>query len=309
MIASAWKQMAALPMLIACGSAIDARAQSSPPSGDEIVVQAELEKAERQVEALTREITRRPRTDKPISKRYSAVCVGVYGLSADFAHVLISRIEENARTLGIHVLGEGCQVNTLVAFTNDSRAEIERLRKAEPWLFETLLDYEYDRILRGNGAAQAWHSTQVKGADGKPLRTEMLPCPPVCPPREAEINDQAFASNISQQLRVDIEGSIAVFDNAHVPGKSIQQLADYATMRLFAPTDDVSNGAPGEMSTILSLFAEDGDAPDGLTAFDRAYLGALYKLPATARGAAIHDATWAAYRQGRYEIAGSGNTD
>jgi len=304
-LGSICKGVAALAGAVLGLVAIPAAAQDAPLGNNEIVVQAELQEAEQQVETLTREITRRPRTDKPISKRYSGVCIGVLGLAESYSHVLIDRIEENARALDIHILDQGCKVNTLVAFTRDSRAEIERLREEEPWLFETLLDYEYERILRGNGAVQAWQATQVKGADGKLLRTAMLPCPPSCPPREVQINDQPFASNIAQQLRVDIEGSIVVFDNAYIPGKSIQQLADYATMRLFAPTDDVSGEESEQMPTILSLFGEDGDAPDGLTPFDRAYLEALYRLPPTARGGAIHDATWTAYREARYETEGA----
>lgn len=312
MVIARWGQGAVAGIVAILLAGGGARAQegtaSSPPSG-EIVVEAQLEEVERKVETLTRRITRRPRTDKPISRRYSAICVGVHGMTESFAHVLIDRVEDNARELGIPVLGPGCQVNTLIAFASDSRAEIERLRKAEPWLFDTLLDYEYDRIMRGNGAVQAWQATEVKGADGKEFATMVVGNPP----REVQMNKQPFASNISQQLRVDIEGSIVVFDNAHVPGKSLQQLADYATMRLFAPTDDVSEGdvSEGDVSegggagvpTILSLFAEAGDAPDGLTSFDRAYLGALYKLPPTARGAAIHDATWSAYRSANYEVA------
>lgn len=282
-----------------CGlaSAGTAFAQIMPAQNDDIVVQGQLQEAERQVETLTRAITRRPRVDKPIAKQYAGICVGVHGLAEEFAHVLIAQIEANAQWLDIHVLGSGCTVNTIIAFTGNSRGEIERLRKEEPWLFETLLDYEYDRILRGNGAAQSWQATQVKGADGKEFSTIMIGDIP----REVQSNKQAFASNLADQLRVDVEGSIVVFDNAYVPGKSIQQLADYATMRLFAPTDDISNGSESGMATILSLFGEDGMAPEGLTSFDRAYLGALYKLPPTARGQAIHDATWTAYRQAHYE--------
>lgn len=279
------------------GAALEANtvvAEAAPPSAD-IVVQGELEEAERQVEALAAAVTRRPRVDKPIARQFGGICIGVHGMSADFAHVLIARIEQNARGLGIHVLGEGCNVNTLISFAKDSRAEVERLRKDEPWLFSTLLDYEYKRILRGNGAVQAWHATEVKGADGKEFASAIING------REVEINDQPLASHLAQQLRVDITGAIVVFDNSQVPGKSIQQLADYATMRLFAPTDDLSNGSPADMPTILSLFADGADAPDGLSDFDRAYLGALYKLPPTARGAAVGDAARAAYRQARYE--------
>ncbi|MEL7738487.1 hypothetical protein AAG614_08910 [Citromicrobium bathyomarinum] len=48
---------------------------------------------------------------------------------------------------------------------------------------------------------------------------------------------------------------------------------------------------------ILSLFDDDLEAPEGLTIFDRAYLEAVYRLPATADDAQIHDATWTMYRR------------
>ncbi|MGN3973517.1 hypothetical protein [Tsuneonella sp. SYSU-LHT278] len=263
---------------------------------DEIVVSGELEEAEREVVALTRAITRRPRVDKPISRRYQQMCLGVRGLSPEFAHVLIGRIEDNARALDVPVGGTGCSINTLVYFTANTRAQIAQLRKGQPEWFDSLLDYEYERILRGNGAVQSWHSTRTKGSDGKEFAVALIGNPP----REVETGRQWKATRFAQQIRVDIEGSIVLFDTRYVPGKSIQQLADYATMRLLAPTDDVSGRAAGEMETILSLFAPGGDAPDGLTPFDRAYLGALYALPPTARGEAMRDATWAAYRRARY---------
>lgn len=283
--------LTALAAFAATPSAI--AAQDTPPAdGDTIVVTGELEKMQAQVQTLSKDISRRPRIDKPIARQFGAICVGVYGMSPEFAKVLIARIEDNARAFHIAVLGEGCQVNTLVTFTRDSRAEVQRLRKTEPVLFSTLKDYEIDRIMRGNGAAQAWHATQVKGANGKEFTSAVIAG------REVEINKQFSASHIAQQLRTDIEGSIVMFDNRFVAGKTIQQLADYATMRLFAPTDDATkfDGSPSQ-ATILTLFDDRNDAPAGLTLFDRSYLSALYRLPPTATGPSLAQATWSEFRR------------
>lgn len=288
----------AMGALVLALSTQAASAQDNSSDESTIVVTGQLEEAEVQVETLTRAITRRPRSGKPLARRYDGICIGVFGMSENFAHVLMGRIEENARTLGIDVMDGGCQANTIIAFTPDSRKEIERLRKEEPWLFKTLLDYEYDRILRGNGAAQSWQSTKVKGANGMEFATVMMGSPP----REVQINKQPVASNIAEQVRVDVEGSIVVFDSAYVPGKSIEQLADYATMRLFAPTEDTLVDGGGGVETILSLFAQNDTPPKGLTDFDRAYLNALYTLPVTAGGAALDDATWSAYRKSIPEL-------
>jgi hypothetical protein len=102
---------------------------------------------------------------------------------------------------------------------------------------------------------------------------------------------------MAQQIRTDMTASVVVFDGEAIAGKTLQQLADYASIRSFANVDDLSGGAPNATDSILALFDEEFEPPQGLTEFDWAYLDALYKLPRTARGNAIHDAAWSAYRK------------
>ena len=239
--------------------------------------------------------------------------------------------------MDLPVGGEGCQPNILIAFVKDGEQELDELRKAEPKLFATLLDYEYDRIKRGNGAVRAWHGTQLKGKDGRDFTDSGM--------GDAPLNNQYSSSRLSKQVRVDMTGAIVIIDSNRVPGKTLQQLADYASMRAFVSIDDTSTGgarviaraltekrqevvpdyearlartrgderakasellgllfvAGGEAAsgipTILSLFEEGTDAPDGMTTFDRAYLETVYRLPATANDSQIHDATWTMYRK------------
>lgn len=256
-----------------------------------IIVEGMPETEEERVEVLTRSISRRPRVDKPVSKRYDQLCVGVIGISAEFGAALIDRMSENARSFGIGVANTGCQVNTLVAFVNDSRSEVERLRADRHWLFSQLKDYEYKRVLRGNGAAQAWHVTEEKDVDGKAFLTIDIDG------AQVRTNDPFVASNIAEQIRVDIIGSVVLIDKGRVEGKTIRQLADYASVRSFASVDDVSGATAIWPPTILSLFHEEAGDVAGLTDFDRAYLEALYSLPRNAKGSAIHDATWTRYRK------------
>ena len=260
----------------------------TPPQGMEIIVEGIREKEE-QVQAMTRQITRRARVDKPVSKFYSQVCIGVIGMTPDYARTLIARMEENARSVDLPVGGEGCQPNILIAFVKDGEQELDELRKAEPKLFATLLDYEYDRIKRGNGAVRAWHGTQLKGKDGRDFTDSGM--------GDAPLNNQYSSSRLSKQVRVDMTGAIVIIDSNRVPGKTLQQLADYAAMRTFVSINDTTGGGVTGIPTILSLFDDDLEAPEGLTIFDRAYLEAVYRLPATADDAQIHDATWTMYRR------------
>ena len=258
----------------------------------EPIVVTGIREEEERVEVMTRTITRRPRVDKPISKFYQQACFGVFGMDEAYAAALIDRMKENARRLGIYVGGEGCQVNVLVGFVQDGEKEILELRKREPRLFGSLLDYEFDRILRGNGAVQAWHGTTLKSSDGREFSGATTDAG-----SSYAINQQyGNATRLSDPIRVDMDGAIVLIDAERTPGKTVRQLADYASMRVFVATDDTSEGGGSGIDTILSLFDEDAIAPDGLTRFDKAYLEAVYRLPATATGRQIYDATWSIYR-------------
>jgi hypothetical protein len=91
-------------------------------------------------------------------------------------------------------------------------------------------------------------------------------------------------SLISTATERHITQVVVLFDRAHATGKTLHQLADYAVMRVFARTRDARGGdAP---ISILGLFDENGTPPDGMTAFDRAYLAALYEGPSHVKGIA-----------------------
>ena len=264
--------------------------ETTPDPIDDIVVEGVRER-EQAVETMTRAITRRARYDKPISKFYSQVCFGVMGMKADYARTLIARMEETAREIDVPVGGDGCLVNVLVAFVRDGAKNLDDLREAEPKLFATLRDYEYERIKLGNGAVQAWHGTHVKGKDGREFTSYKINN------IEVPLNSQYSSSRLTNQVRVEMTGAIIVIDSDRVPGKTLQQLADHAAMRTFVSINDTTGGGVTGIPTILSLFDDDLEAPEGLTIFDRAYLEAVYRLPATADDAQIHDATWTMYRR------------
>ena len=81
-------------------------------------------------------------------------------------------------------------------------------------------------------------------------------------------------SKIYLPVRVDITQTVVLFDRAGVRGKTVIQLADYATMRSFARTKNTGGDAP--LDTILALFDPNHEPPGGLTDFDQAYLRSVY---------------------------------
>ncbi len=73
----------------------------------------------------------------------------------------------------------------------------------------------------------------------------------------------------------DIVSALVLFDRTAVLGMTLDQLADYATMRGLSHTRPASVNEP--MATILSLFEGPGEGPDALTRFDIGYLQSLYR--------------------------------
>jgi hypothetical protein len=86
------------------------------------------------------------------------------------------------------------------------------------------------------------------------------------------INPTYEVGRLNPPIRIQTSSAVVVIEHASAAGKTAEQLADYATMRLLAPTTELAATGDGLPSTIMSLFAQGTPAPSGLTAFDRAYL-------------------------------------
>src|SRR5690606_22681745 len=137
------------------------------------------------------------------------------------------------------------------------------------YLFDGLQPRERKELLAENGPVRVWTSTVTRTRDGMPIpKAEGLVNPPVVQMAMAH-------SKIYLTTREDITSVMVVFDLDKVQGKSLVQLADYATMRGLARTLPVEgDGQP--MDTILALFDQAAPPPAEMTTFDRAYLGAVY---------------------------------
>ncbi|WP_037499775.1 hypothetical protein [Sphingomonas jaspsi] len=277
------------PLAICLAMPAYAQADPEPDSSNAITVEGKRQTIDRQVKEMAKSIGERPRAGKPLAKFYGELCMAVYGLRRDVALDFIDRVNANAQQLGIKVGGKGCTVNSFVGFARDSRSALGELKRSHSWLFDQLYRYEQKRIGLGSGAVQAWHITEEVGENGRAMgvgRDDAM--------REFKVNTGYRATRQGQAIRIELSGSIVLIDNRVVPGKTVQQLADYASMRIFASIRDLDEAPAGSVDTILSLFADDAPPP-GLTTFDRAYLNGLYRLPESAQSGAIGDATRAAF--------------
>lgn len=261
----------------------------------EIVVSGSQHKEVQTVRSFTTLVTRPARIDKPIARFYQPFCPVVIGIKTQYASMLIDRISMNARNVGARVANEDCRPNVLLIFAHNGRETVETLRDEQPWLFANLLHSEVKRIFENSDTTYAWHTTELRGVDGKQLRIEEVEIgnPPM--KREVIINQQYQTGRLNPPIRMDMSGAVLLIDMDYLNGKSLEQLADYATMRLLASTEGVSAEDAPLLSTILSLFSAPETAPLSLTRFDISYLRAIYSMRPNAKSDSIRDATVRAY--------------
>jgi hypothetical protein len=254
------------------------------PAGDIVVT------GEREREPPTRgEVSRQARDisditsdiyDKPLARIENRLCPGIIGLKQDYAAFMIDRIRWNAERFDVRQADDtACSPNLIIAFVEDGKAQIAELHEKQPWLFATLTIPERERLLEEDGPVRVWTTAQMRTRDGMPIeRRESLDAPPV-------VSMWMAHSKLYLTIREDITQVVVLFDRAAVRGKTLIQLADYATMRSFARTKPTEGDAP--LDTILALFDANHAPPDGLTEFDQAYLRSVYdgiaNLPAASK--------------------------
>jgi hypothetical protein len=278
--------MAAL-LLSAPALAQSERTGSEPEASEQedIVVTGRAEKpARRDVNRQARAISDITSAiyDRPLARIEDRLCPGVIGLRQDAAELLIDRIRWNAERLDMWLAKDdgNCVPNLIVAIVDDGKEQIAELHRSQPWLFESLTIPERRALLAEDGPVRVWTTAHTRTRDGMPIpRRGNLTDPPVVQMAMAH-------SKIYLTIREDITQVVVFLDREAVRGKTVIQLADYATMRSFARTKPVAEDAAA-LDTILTLFDAGGSPPDGLTDFDQAYLRSVYdwipNLPAATK--------------------------
>lgn len=265
-----------------------AAAQDQAPD-NEIVVEGERQAQEAAVRALAKEVTGRLKVGRPLPRFFEPMCLAVGGINPEFAGAFAQRITDNARRADVPIAEGKCQPNALVVFAKDGRAQLEKVRKQHKWIFTGLGESRIKDILASRDPAFAWQLTEIRGVDGRRFDTEGgggLP-----------LNRQYQTGRLNQPIRSDVVGAVVVFDSSAIEGISAVQLADYASVRLLAPTQEIDSVNEEGMSTIMSLFLTPDTAPDEMTEFDLAYLRGVYQMKPNSPGTAVYGAAARSYRR------------
>jgi hypothetical protein len=225
---------------------------------------------------------------EPLARFEDPVCPGVVGLKYETAAEMVGRIRARAAEFGRRLAPDGdCTANLVVAFVDDGQAFARRMQRDNGWLFAELSLSDRATALGEPGPARAILRVRARSRDGLPIarRENMIDIP------QTEI--WMAQSKIYTATRNDILYALILIDRDAVAGMTVGQLADYAAYRSLTRT--LPQTPETRADSILALFEGGGEAPAGLTEFDKAYLTGLYdglpNLPAPASLARIEAAT------------------
>jgi hypothetical protein len=272
----------ALSAGLAAPAMLPAQAASAPPAppvaGDPIIVTPPPSKAERhkQLRDLTREVIRPPRMRQPLAKFAFPVCVSVLGLEAEAAAVIAERIRANAEALGVG--GDDapdCVPTVRVGFMGPAAGPATDWLTMESPQLAHLASYQRERVLAESGPVRAWNKVVVRDATGKAFRPQLGD--QFRFPTFTEIEPLSTSDPL---VTTEITGAAVLISREAAEGRTLGQLADYATMRALLGTGAPEGDAP--VPTILTLFSAQSP-PAGLTDFDRALVRELYDASRNAK--------------------------
>ncbi|MET4897283.1 hypothetical protein RN629_08945 [Sphingomonadaceae bacterium jetA1] len=246
-------------------------------ASDPVIVTARPVPQRALVDRWVRALSVRSSSDEPLSRLSEPLCVVTAGLRVELGIALADRVLANAEHLKIRLAGPRCRPNVLIVFVDNGARQVDWLNKYRPAIFGDL-PYSTIRALKTDkGPVHAWHITAIASRDGEKLVAGDGGFPTLHIPT---------ASRIDAPIQSQIVAAVVMIDRSALPGKRIEQIADYATFRALARVNPSrQEGKPEDAGTILSLFDE-GTSPDHLTALDWGYLRGLYSGRATRRASA-----------------------
>jgi hypothetical protein len=252
----------ALPDAGAGASAIVVTGRADPPTRDDVYDQAR---------ALTR-VGRFQLHDEPLPRFQLPLCPGVFGLQADAAQTVAARIRANADQLSIRLAKSGCSPNLIVDFVDDGRTVMSDIAQKHHKAFCIITTEEQTELLDQEAPVRVWLHTRTIDTrrTGAPVR--IVRCHEDIPSRSG-----GPGARLGVPMRKDIFFALVLFDRSAALQLTLEQVADYATMRGLSGTRPATGDE--HLSTILGLFGEGGEHITELTSFDRGYLRSLYESP------------------------------
>jgi hypothetical protein len=244
-----------------------ADAESTGVELDPVVVEAERRRAsiDRQVSEFVYSIAGSARVES-LERWKVPVCPVVVGLADAEAGFVEQRVAQVAADAGAPLGKDGCAANFVVVLTPDPKALLKGWWSEDHTLFNRDRGLGgVNRMIRTDQPVRVWHNA----CNVPPLRGYYEPS------GQLDCGTGVTGSRLVHAAVRAIYSVIVVVDLARIEGLTFNQLSDYVAMVGLAKIR--SDPEVGAVPSILALFAADeAGRPDGMTDWDRSFLGAVY---------------------------------
>ena len=268
-----------------------AQSESSRPDDETIVVEGQRTNVTRLVSDTINDAG-----VEPLARFEEPICPGVVGLGLSQAVKVADMIRANIVALGGKIQQPGCTPNATVILVDRPVEFVKQFAKQEPGYF-TMTPREFELFTAKPRSVVSWHATETRARDGQELdgakqlsdRNKKLMTANAA--NSVGINAQVVRNSAATRLytntREDMAFGFAVIDSGKLPGKSLRQLADLATLHLLL--DVKQDAGTSNRGSILSLFEDRPQgvaAPAEMSALDKAMVQGLYGPSENNRSAA-----------------------
>jgi hypothetical protein len=272
-----------LALLLSIAAApLNAQTAAPPPSSDEnVVVEGQRVKAEAMVRDTIDGVGL-----LPLGRFEDKICPAVVGLAPAQADRLVQLLRANIAAFGGGLQKPGCTANATVIFTPQPADFVRQLAVKQPSYF-SLSPAGIKSFTEKPRPVLSWHVIEMRDRDGNELgnsrelgmaKARILDQPAAAgAPMSAKVLRNTGATHLATSSRADMLFGFAVIDAAKIQGKSMEQLADLATLHLLL---EIKQDAAAGPSSILSLFndrPEGAAPPPGFSSYDRAMIDGLYR--------------------------------
>lgn len=202
------------------------------------------------------------------------LCPRTGGLTAPFNAYVSTRVKLVAAAVGAPLEKRPnrnfpCKTNLLIVFTTTPQVLMDNVRKHHPDALGFHYAAQAERLATFDRPFKAWYVTGTQ-PEGGPIQEDKEFAP--MPGGEA-------GSRLTKRLASRFIGVLVVVDARQIVGHQIRAIADDIAMLSLARASDLKGCSA--LPTILDFLSPDcpaGPDPDGLTAYDVAYLKGLYSV-------------------------------
>jgi hypothetical protein len=275
----------ALVATISCGANIaNAEPHNTAP---EVTIGAQRAAIDHRVNAFVRGITSNTRFyGESLPRWREPICFLVGGLPKTQGEFILSRLSQIAASAGARLAPQRCRPNFFVVLTTEPDRLFKIWHHRDAGLFGDASPAQIRSFINPpkSRSVRVWHNAGIINRDGTPLIRDsscglpfslfQLESPPV--------SCQYFPSKLLHYDVLVFSSVIIVVDIARIQRLSFGQLSDYVAMVGLAEID--LDDDVGDAPTILRLFTASSEVPpSGLTAWDQAFLSALYHSDQSSR--------------------------